>query len=140
MSVSPASVPRRIGAIEPLGANARRAAGAAQGEVFEANGEVLSLAGHLEIQALADRQGDLIRRRIWRLMLLAATDALAAGDYRTHAHLLEMRALAHRYEAYERRKDARRAAMCGHTGQARGFLREGTARLDDLLTAGKDRP
>lgn len=101
---------------------------------MDARAEVGELQEHLEIQALADRQGDPIRARIWRLMLTAAETAKREGAYETHDLLVEMRTLAHRYEACERIEDERREAMRLHVGSAKHGLKAGAALLDTLIT------
>lgn len=135
VSVAPIVPARGIEAIEPLGSNAKRVVREAQGGVMSAGVEVSSTLEHLKIDALAHRQDDPTRARLWRLLSLAVETAKREGAYETHSLLVDAWSLAHRHESAERTERTRRALMRLAVWRAHLGIRDGTELLDSLLTA-----
>jgi hypothetical protein len=101
---------------------------------MEAGVDLVTLKEHLQVAALADAQGDPIRARIWRLLIAATGAARREGASETYALLVEVTALAPRYERCEQIEDERREVMRAYLTQARRHVRTGTGLLDLLLT------
>ena len=136
MSVS--SVPivrhRKVGVVEKLGQNAHRVVCDAQGRFMDAGAEVSDTLEHLKIDALAHRQDDPTRARLWRLVRLAVETAKREGAYETHSLLVDAWALAHRHEAAARTERTRRALMRLAVWRAHLGIHDGNELLETVLT------